>query len=142
MSIATQAQAASFKIKEAERIRTGALQEAAYLKAKLSSMANSQQDPNALARIETDRAMDLEKRLTLALAELESLEAHYAKAQDTIQQEKSARLAADERSNGSTLLAEEAQAAHTRALAELSSLHSRAAKAEAESRDFAAQLAE
>lgn len=142
MSIATQAQAASFKIKEAERIRTGALQEAAYLKAKLSSMANSQQDPNALARIETDRAMDLEKRLTLALAELESLEAHYAKAQDTIQQEKSARLASDERSNGSTLLAEEAQAAHTRALAELSSLHSRAAKAEAESRDFAAQLAE
>ncbi|KAG0362603.1 Negative regulator of mitotic exit [Podila minutissima] len=142
MSIATQAQAASFKIKEAERIRTGALQEAAYLKAKLSSMANSQQDPNALARIETDRAMDLEKRLTVALAELESLEAHYAKSQDTIQQEKSARLAADERSNGSTMLAEEAQAAHTRALAELSSLHSRAAKAEAESRDFAAQLAE
>lgn len=142
MSIATQAQAASFKIKEAERIRTGALQEAAYLKAKLSSMANSQQDPNALARIETDRAMDLEKRLTLALAELESLEAHYSKAQDTIQQEKSARLAADERSNGSTMLAEEAQAAHTRALAELSSLHSRATKAEAESRDFAAQLAE
>ncbi|KAF9420897.1 Negative regulator of mitotic exit, partial [Podila epigama] len=142
MSIATQAQAASFKIKEAERVRTGALQEAAYLKAKLSSMSNSQQDPGALARIETDRALDLEKRLTQALNELESLEVHYAKAQDSLQQEKAARLAAEERSNGSTQLAEEAQAAHTRALAELSSLHSRAAKAEAESREYAAQLAE
>ncbi|KAF9584015.1 Negative regulator of mitotic exit [Lunasporangiospora selenospora] len=142
MSIATQAQAASFKIKEAERVRTGALQEAAYLKAKISSMSNAQQDPGALARIETDRAVDLEKRLTHALAELEMLEVQFAKAQESFQQEKMTRMAAEERSHGSSVLAEQAQLAHTRALTELTSLHSRAAKAEAESRDYAAQLAE
>ncbi|KAG0202163.1 Negative regulator of mitotic exit [Mortierella sp. GBA30] len=142
MSIATQAQAASFKIKEAERVRTGALQEAAYLKAKMSSLSNAQQDPGALARIEMDRAADLEKRLTLALGELEHLEARYGKAQEGLQQEKMARLSAEERSTGSSVLAEQAQAAHTRALAELASLHSRAAKAEAESREYATQLAE
>ncbi|KAG0245710.1 Negative regulator of mitotic exit [Mortierella sp. GBA43] len=142
MSIATQAQAASLKIKEAERIRTGALQEAAYLKAKLSSMANAQQDPSALARVETERAADLEKRLTLALSEMEALEAQYAKVQEGLQQEKLARLSAEERSNGASVLAEQAQAAHTRALAELSTLHGRATKAEEEVREYATQLAE
>ncbi|KAI7821966.1 hypothetical protein BC939DRAFT_454365 [Gamsiella multidivaricata] len=142
MSIATQAQAASLKIKEAERIRTGALQEAAYLKAKLSSMSNAQQDPGALARVEMERASDLEKRLTFALGEMEVLEAQYAKSQESLQQEKLARLAAEERSNGASVLAEQAQTAHTRALAELASLHARASKAEAESRECATQLAE
>lgn len=142
MSIATQAQAASLKIKEAERIRTGALQEAAYLKAKLSSMNNANQDPNALARVETERAMDLEKRLTLALSEMESIESQFTKAQESLQQEKLARFSAEERSNGASLLAEQAQAAHTRALAELSTLHGRATKAEEEVREYATQLAE
>jgi chromosome segregation ATPase len=142
MAIATQAQTASLKIKEAERIRTGALQEAAYLKAKLLSMSSAQQDPNALARIEMERAADLEKRLTSALNELESLESQYTKIQGTLEQERASRLSAEERSNGSALLAEQAQSAHTRALSELSGLHTRAAKAESESREYAAQLAE
>jgi len=142
MSIAMQAHAASSKIKEAERIRTGALQEAAYLKAKVSALSNTQQDPDGLARVETDRALDLERRLTAALNELEALESHHSKMQDNLDQERGARQAAEERSSGSVLLAEQAQSAHTRALAELTSLHTRATKAEADSRDFAAQLAE
>ncbi|KAK3846318.1 MAG: hypothetical protein J3R72DRAFT_363616, partial [Linnemannia gamsii] len=142
MAIATQAQSASLKIKEAERIRTGALQEAAYLKAKILSMSNAQQDPDALARVEMERAADLEKRLTSALNELEALESQYAKVQETMELEKASRLSAEERSNGSALLAEQAQAAHTRALSELSTLHNRAAKAESESREYAAELAE
>lgn len=142
MSIATQAQTASFKIKEAERVRTGALQEAAYLKAKLSALSNAHQDPGTLAKVEMERAADLEKRLTLALAELETVESQYAKTQESLQQERMTRHAAEERSNGSAILAEQAQAAHTRALTELASLHSRAAAAEAESREYAAQLAE
>ncbi|KAF9398825.1 Negative regulator of mitotic exit [Mortierella sp. AD011] len=142
MSIATQAQTASSKIREAERIRTGALQEAAYLKAKLSSLTNAQQDPDALARVETERAVDLEKRLTGALSELESLESKLTKAQEALEQEKISRLSAEERSQGSSLLADQAQSAHTRALAELATLHARATKAETESREYAAQLAE
>ncbi|KAG0007052.1 Negative regulator of mitotic exit [Modicella reniformis] len=142
MSIATQAQTASSKIREAERVRTGALQEAAYLKAKLSSMSNAHQDPGALGRVEMERAADLEKRLTTALNELETLEAQYAKAQEKLEQEKLSRISAEERSHGSTLLAEQAQSAHTRALSEIASLHSRATKAETESREYATQLAE
>ncbi|KAF9349757.1 Negative regulator of mitotic exit [Mortierella sp. AD094] len=142
MSIATQAQTASSKIKEAERIRTGALQEAAYLKAKLSSLTNAQQDPDALARVETERAVDLEKRLTSALNELGSLESKFAKAQEALEQERISRVSAEERSQGSSLLADQAQSAHTRALAELATLHARTTKAETESREYAAQLAE
>ncbi|KAK3845737.1 MAG: hypothetical protein J3R72DRAFT_360295, partial [Linnemannia gamsii] len=142
MSIATQAQTASFKIKEAERVRTGALQEAAYLKAKLSALSNAHQDPDTLAKVEMERAADLEKRLTLTLTELETVESQYAKTQESLQQEKMTRHAAEERSNGSTILAEQAQAAHTRALAELASLHSRAAAAEAESRDTVSKVSE
>ncbi|KAF9102986.1 Negative regulator of mitotic exit [Mortierella sp. AM989] len=142
MSIATQAQTASYKIREAERIRTGALQEAAYLKAKLSSLTGGQQDSDSLARVETERAVDLEKRLTSALNELESLESKYTKAQEALEQEKISRFSAEERSQGSALLADQAQAAHTRALSELATLHSRTTKAEAESREYAAQMAE
>ncbi|KAG0065092.1 hypothetical protein BGZ92_005618, partial [Podila epicladia] len=134
------AHAASLKIKDAERIRTGALQEAAYLKAKLSSL--TQYDPDGLARVEMDRASDLEKRLTSALQELETLEAHHAQTLDALEQERHARLEAEERSTASTTLAQEAQAAHTRAHTELSSLHARVTKSEAESRDYQAQLAE
>lgn len=140
VSIATQAHAASLKIKEAERVRTGALQEAAYLKAKLSSL--TQQDPDALARVEMDRALDLEKRLTAALQELETLETHHSQTLDALEQERHARLEAEERSTASATLAQEAQAAHTRAHTELSSLHTRVTKSEAESREYQAQLAE
>lgn len=140
VSIATQAHAASLKIKDAERVRTGALQEAAYLKAKLSSL--TQQDPDALARVEMDRALDLEKRLTAALQELETLETHHAQTLDALEQERHARLEAEERSTASVTLAQEAQAAHTRAYTELSSLHTRVTKSEAESREYQAQLAE
>ncbi|KAF9213390.1 Negative regulator of mitotic exit [Podila verticillata] len=140
VSIATQAHAASLKIKDAERVRTGALQEAAYLKAKLSSL--TQQDPDALARVEMDRASDLEKRLTAALQELDTLETHHAQTLDALEQERHARLEAEERSTASAILAQEAQAAHTRAHTELSSLHTRVTKSEAESREYQAQLAE
>ncbi|KAF9313551.1 Negative regulator of mitotic exit [Podila horticola] len=140
VSIATQAHAASLKIKEAERVRTGALQEAAYLKAKLSSL--TQQDPDTLARVEMDRALDLEKRLTAALQELETLETHHAQTLDALEQERHARLEAEERSTASATLAQEAQAAHTRAHTELSSLHVRVTKSEADSREYQAQLAE
>ncbi|KAF9278801.1 Negative regulator of mitotic exit [Mortierella alpina] len=141
MAIVTQAQTATSKIKEAERIRTGALQEAAYFKAKLSALSSSQQDPDALSRVEVDRAASLERRLTSALNELEFLDSQYTKAQEQLEQERRSRLSAEERSNDATLLAEQAQAAHTRALAELATLHTRAAKAEAEARESTAALA-
>ncbi|KAF9193461.1 Negative regulator of mitotic exit [Haplosporangium sp. Z 767] len=140
MAIATQARMASTKIKEAERIRTGALQEAAYLKAKLSSLPNAHNDPSSLARIETERASDLEKRLTQALNELDSIENQYRESQNALEQERRSRALAEERVQGATSLAEQAQAAHTRALSELAALHARAKKAEAESREVTAQL--
>ncbi|KAF9416851.1 Negative regulator of mitotic exit [Podila epigama] len=141
-SIATQAHVASLKIKEAERVRTGALQEAAYLKAKLLSLSNVQENPEALVQVEMNRATDLEKRLTTALHDLETLEAQHSQALESLEQERHARLEAEDRSTASAALAQEAQAAHTRAHAELASLHTRVTKAESESRDYAAQLAE
>ncbi|CAG8467955.1 11154_t:CDS:10 [Scutellospora calospora] len=58
-TIINQAQIASQKITDSERIRTAALQEAAYFKAKLSALKN--QSKSDLIILETERSEELEK---------------------------------------------------------------------------------
>ncbi|CAI2168279.1 5442_t:CDS:10 [Funneliformis geosporum] len=139
-TIANQAQAASHKITDAERARTAALQEAAYFKAKLTALVNASESD--LASIEVKRAKDLEKRLTQALSEKESLQNKLFQLQQVSGYDKISREAAEERSKSATSRAEEAEEAHARALAELATLHSRATMAEAQLRENSTRLAE
>ncbi|KAF9919455.1 Negative regulator of mitotic exit [Linnemannia zychae] len=138
-TIATQAQIASNKIREAERIRTSALQEAAYLKAKISALESG--EVSALVSTETARAMDLEKRLANALAQLDKHEAQFVQYETILENEKNSREAAEEREREASSRAEEAQLAHTRALTELTNLHERASIAEATLRETVAKSA-
>ncbi|KAF9998100.1 Negative regulator of mitotic exit [Entomortierella chlamydospora] len=138
-SIATQAQTASNKVREAERVRTSALQEAAYLKAKIEALQTG--DTSALVATETARASDLEQRLATALAQLDQYEAQFVQYETILEHEKECRLAAEGREREASSRAEEAQLAHTRAMNDISSLHERATVAEASLRDIAAKSA-
>ncbi|KAF9168790.1 Negative regulator of mitotic exit [Actinomortierella ambigua] len=137
--IATQAQVASSKLREAERVRTSALQEAAYLKAKVNALQTG--ETSALVATETARAADLEKRLTLALAETTRLQAKESQYETRLEHERQLRRLAEERTQAATLRAEEAQSAHTRSLNELSTLHDRATLAEEKLHEYEAKYA-
>ncbi|RIA92193.1 hypothetical protein C1645_820989 [Glomus cerebriforme] len=139
-TIANQAQVASQKIIDAERARTAAIQEAVYFKAKLNALLDASE--SELARIEIERAADLEKRLSQALIEKESLQTKILQLQQTSSYDKSSRKAAEEREKSATARAEEAEEAHARALAELATLHSRTTTAEVQLRENNARLAE
>lgn len=138
-TIATQAQIASNKVREAERVRTSALQEAAYLKAKVSALESG--EVSALVSTETARATDLEKRLTSALAQLDKYEAQFVQYETILENEKLSREAAEDREREASSRAEDAQIAHTRALTELTNLHERASVAEASLRETVAKSA-
>ncbi|CAB5186516.1 unnamed protein product [Rhizophagus irregularis] len=139
-TIANQAQVASQKITDAERARTAAIQEAVYFKAKLNALLDASE--SELARIEIERATDLEKRLKQALLEKESLQNKISQLQQTSNHDKSSRKAAETREKSATTRAEEAEEAHARALTELATLQSRATAAESQLRENGARLTE
>ncbi|RIB15652.1 hypothetical protein C2G38_2191879 [Gigaspora rosea] len=139
-TIANQAQIASQKITDSERVRTAALQEAAYFKAKLSALTNSSE--HDLKILEVERATDLEKRLTRALTDKEAVQNQLIQLQQSSNYDKNSREAAEERARVATSRAEEAEEAHARALAELATLHSRATAAESQHRETKSQLSE
>ena len=138
-AIVTQAQVASNKLREAERVRTAALQEAAYLKAKVSALQSG--EISSLVTTETARAVDLEKRLTVSLALVDKLQSQTSQHELIMDRERHAREAALERCRQASTRAEEAELSHTRSLAELATLHERASKAEASLRECEAKNA-
>ncbi|KAG0248535.1 Negative regulator of mitotic exit [Mortierella polycephala] len=138
-SIATQAQVASNKVREAERVRTSALQEAAYLKAKVNALQSG--EISALVSTETARAADLEKRLTAALGQLDRYESQFVQYETILEHERLTREDTEAREKDASCRAEEAQLAHIRAMNELATLHERASSAETSLREFAAKSA-
>lgn len=138
-SIVQQAQSASNKLREAERVRTAALQEAAYLKAKVSALQSG--EVSALASTETARAVDLEKRLTTTLAMVDKLHSQLSQHESVLERERHARELAQDREREASERAEELQVAHSRSLSEVASLHDRASVAEAGLRECEAKNA-
>ncbi|CAG8499846.1 6197_t:CDS:2 [Dentiscutata heterogama] len=137
-NIVTQAQAASQKITDSEKIRTAALQEAAYFKAKLAALKN-QSKPDLII-IESERNNELEKRLMNALNEKETVQTKFIQLQQDFNDEKISRESAEERAKMAVERAEEAENAHAKSLTELAALHSRATAAETELREVKGQL--
>ncbi|RCI04093.1 Negative regulator of mitotic exit, partial [Rhizopus stolonifer] len=139
-SILQQAQPMSDKVSQADRMRTAALQEAAYFKSKyLALKSRRQQD---LAQIEGSRCDELEKRLANALVENEANAKLLQQLQKRSQYDQHARTATEERAREAQERAEEAQQAHQRALEELQMVYARATKAEMQVRDNALKIAD
>ena len=106
---------------ESERLRRGALQEAAFFRAKVATLESN--SPIDLARIEKERINELERQLG-------ALAAEHATGQRDLQQaigESSAsrelHSSAVEREAGSLKRAEDAENAHRQVIAELDELH-------------------
>ncbi|CAG8759978.1 8625_t:CDS:2, partial [Dentiscutata erythropus] len=137
-NIVTQAQSASQKITDSEKIRTAALQEAAYFKAKLAALKN--QSKSDLIIIESERNNELEKRLMNSLNEKESVQIKFLQLQQDFNDAKISRESSEERAKMAVERAEEAENSHARSLTELAALHSRATAAETELRDVKGQL--
>ncbi|KAF1803775.1 hypothetical protein FB192DRAFT_1277691 [Mucor lusitanicus] len=139
-SIFQQAQPMSEKVGQADRMRTAALQEAAYFKSKyLALKARRQED---LENVEISRCDTLEKRLAAALTENEANGKLLQQLQKKSQHDQSARQATEERAHEAQARAEEAQQAHQRALEELQTVYARATKAEVQVRDNAVKIAD
>jgi hypothetical protein len=139
-SILQQAQPMSDKVSQAERMRTAALQEAAYFKSKYLALKARRQDE--LGQIDITRSDALEKRLASALSENEANSKSLQQLQKQSQYDKAARLSTEERANEAQTRAEEAQQAHQRALEELQLVYTRATKAEVQVRDNAVKIAD
>ncbi|ORY00486.1 hypothetical protein K493DRAFT_256361, partial [Basidiobolus meristosporus CBS 931.73] len=98
---------AAQRIADSERHHQVALQEAAYLRMKISAMNSS--SPENLAKIEHNRIVELEKRLAKALAENQSLLSKIdLQAQETAK-DRETRLLAEESSKNNLSRAVEAE---------------------------------
>lgn len=139
-SILQQAQPMSEKVSQADRMRTAALQEAAYFKSKYLALKARRQDD--LGTLDISRSDELEKRLAAALTQNEANNKLLQQLQKRSQHDQVARHATEERAREAQARAEEAQQAHQRALEELESVYARATKAELQVRENAGKIAD
>lgn len=140
LSIGHQSQGSCQRVIQAEKMRTAALQEAAYFRSKYTAIQSRQADE--LASIETARAKELEDRLVHALSENETLQKKLQQMQKKLNHDQHARQSAEDRVADANARADDAQQAHTRAVEELSNLHTRTLQAEAQVRDSTARIAD
>ncbi|KAI8375222.1 hypothetical protein BD560DRAFT_393085 [Blakeslea trispora] len=138
-SIAKQIEPIAKRIEQAEVIRTIALEEAAYYKARYVSLKAN--DTKALDLLESERSRMLEKKLLDAFEEKQMNYYTLEKLQLESKYAKSARLLAEERAREAQRQSEEAQEAHQKLLEELSQLYERIVKAEKKGREDSIKIA-
>ncbi|KAI9254804.1 hypothetical protein BY458DRAFT_480719 [Sporodiniella umbellata] len=138
--IQQQASPMSDKVQQADRMRTAALQEAAYFKSKYLALKARRHDE--LGLLDLSRSDELEKRLALALTENETKNKSLQQLQKRSLHDQNARLATEERAKEAQERAEEAQQAHQRALEELQTVYERATRAENQVRENAVKVAD
>lgn len=139
-SIGQQTTGSCQRVVQAERMRTAALQEAAYFKSKYTAIQSKQSEE--LAQIETARAKELEDRLVHALSENDVVQKKLLQIQKKLNHEQQARQLAEDRAVDANAMANDTQEAHSRAVEELSNLHTRTLQAEAQVRNSAARIAD
>lgn len=130
----------SRKIEHAENIRTIALEEAAYYKAKYIALKTHNRHDMEI--LESDRVQVLEQRLADAYEEKILNEKNLHRIEIQSNNDKAARLLAEERARDAQLQSEEAQEAHQEALEKISQLYEQIIKAEAQGRSDALVIAD
>lgn len=136
--LTSQVQLNAQRFSEAERTRQGAIQEAAFYRAKIAALeSNSSTD---IAKVETDRSTELERNLNSIITEHGTLQRQFAQLQESSTHEKQLRQAAEEREAEAVERASLVEANHSRATEELHDLHQKHAAAESTLRDHAQRL--
>lgn len=151
--LANQAVGSDDQIEALTRSRAAALHEAAYYRAKLaafeSAAAAAAGNSNgggggggvdAVAKVERERASELERRLADTLADRHALEAKLAKLEHEVEHHSTMRGSIEERHQAAISRAETAESAHARAVADLAEVEALARTHEQTISDHVAKL--
>ena len=125
---------ASERAMEAERLRRGALQEAAFLRAKVATLESN--SPIELARIEKERINELERQLGNLHAEHAAANRDLQKATGDSANHRDLHTAAAQRESETLRRAEDAEDAHQQAIEDMEELQHRAQSAETSLREY------
>lgn len=137
-TLAAQVQSASDRLAEADRVKTAALQEAAFCRAKLAAYEGTLEgDP---AKLERDRSANLERLIAAASTERAVLERTLAERTDALTLQTQLREHAEERAVDATRRAEVAEEDKSRTLAEHAELLDRNVFLETSIRDHAEKM--
>lgn len=137
-TLANQIQGVSDRLSEAERVKTAALQEAAFCRAKLASYESGlDADP---AKLERDRAINLERLLAAASHERATLERVLLERTEALALQTQLREQAEEQTAETLRRAEIAEEDKERAVAEHSDLLDRNVFLESSMRDHAEKI--
>ncbi|OCF30994.1 hypothetical protein I316_07401 [Kwoniella heveanensis BCC8398] len=134
----SQTRSASERAMEAERLRRGALQEAAFYRAKIATLESN--SPIDLARIEKERIIELEKQLTALTSSHVISRKQLETAQEAAENARSLHSSAAEREAETLKRAEEAEEAHREAIEEIEQLHHKATTTEQNLREHTEKL--
>ena len=123
---------------EAERLRRGALQEAAFLRAKVATLESN--SPIELGRIEKERINELERQLGNLHSDHASSQRELHRALGDSSASRDLHSAAVQRESETLRRAEDAEQAHRLAIEEMEELQGRAQSAESGLRDHSEKL--
>ena len=139
MALAEQAHTVDERVATASRARTAALQEASYYRAKLAALeSGSVGDANKLER---ERTLDLERRLSESLAAKAMLERQVEKLEHDVEHHMDMRASVEERHEAATSRADAAESSYSRSLSDYAELQRRANGHEATIQDHFEQMA-
>ncbi|WWC88764.1 uncharacterized protein L201_003677 [Kwoniella dendrophila CBS 6074] len=134
----TQIRTASDKAMEAERLRRGALQEAAFYRAKIATVESN--SPIDLARVEKERIIELEKQIGIISAAHASSQKELQSVSESANSIRSLHTASSEREAETLKRAEEAEEAHREAVEEIEQLHEKVSENEQNLREHTEKL--
>ncbi|KAG8784382.1 Negative regulator of mitotic exit [Serendipita sp. 405] len=137
-SVADQARIATERIAEVERMRAGAIQEAAFWRAKVAAYESGK--TNEVVRMETERAAELEKQVSRALSDRAEAEKKVAELNESLATEMRLREQVEDRVSDLTQRAQHAEDALQRASSEHNELLEKHATASSELRSTTEKL--
>ncbi|KAG8820102.1 Negative regulator of mitotic exit [Serendipita sp. 401] len=137
-SVADQARIATERIAEVERMRAGAIQEAAFWRAKVAAYESGK--TNEVVRMETERAAELEKQVSRALSDRAEAEKKVADLNESLATEMRLREQVEDRVSDLTQRAQHAEDALQRASSEHNELLEKHATASSELRSTTEKL--
>ncbi|GAA5993422.1 hypothetical protein JCM5350_006875 [Sporobolomyces pararoseus] len=139
LQVANQVAEADHRLQASTRSQTAALQEAAYYRAKLAALESG--SSSDISKLERERAAELEKKLSEALAERQALESKVSKLEQEVDHHSTMRSSVEERHSAAIARAEAAESSHSKALSDLAELQTRSQGHESTISDHLSQLA-
>ncbi|KAK4704660.1 hypothetical protein P7C70_g1551, partial [Phenoliferia sp. Uapishka_3] len=138
-ALAEQSHSVDERVATSTRARTAALQEASYYRAKLAALESG--SLGDATKLERERSLDLERKLSESLAAKALLERQVEKLESDVEHHTDMRASAEERHQTAALRADDAEGSHSRAIADYAELQRRTNSQELTIQDRMEQVA-